>query len=257
MARKLQFKLPFDQDLEAYLTKTYPELVDFHLVSKSLDARGAGRGKKPVFHYNIDAIWPNESFDSFKENLEKKNPLSDTPVIVGAGPAGLFCALRLLEYGIPSIILERGAPANDRMKHIARFWRYGEFDDDNNVCYGEGGAGLFSDGKLITRVKSPLIKYVMRRLVDFGAPEEILYESNPHLGSNKIRGLISKLTERLVQGGCSIQYHAKVEGILFNNKQAVGVRLSGGKQLIPHKLFLRQDTALIKSMRIFSTRMLK
>ena len=73
------------------------------------------------------------------------------------------------------------------MKHIARFWRYGEFDDDNNVCYGEGGAGLFSDGKLITRVKSPLIKYVMKRLVDFGAPEEILYESNPHLGSNKIR----------------------------------------------------------------------
>ena len=91
-------------------------------------------------------------------------------MIIGAGPAGLFCALRFAEYGIPTTILERGDPAEKRMKKIARFWRYGELDEETNVCFGEGGAGLFSDGKLISRIKSPHIPYIMKTFVSHGAP---------------------------------------------------------------------------------------
>ena len=114
------------------------------------------------------------------------------------------------------------------MKHIARHWRYGEFDDDNNVCFGEGGAGLFSDGKLITRVKSPFINYVMNRLVDFGAPPEIAYESNPHLGSNKIRGLISKITDHLRENGCEIHYHKKMQEFIFSQGEVSGIKCADG-----------------------------
>lgn len=229
MSQKVQIKLPFDTDLEGHLKKKFPRLRDFRLISRSLDARGASRGKKPVYLYQIDLVNEGETFESTIEELSPKQQPKQTPLIIGAGPAGLFCALRLLDHGVKSILIERGAPANSRMKHIARHWRYGEFDSDNNVCFGEGGAGLFSDGKLITRVKSPFIKYVMNRLVDFGAPKEIAYESNPHLGSNKIRGLISKITDHLRENGCEIHYHKKMSELQVDqNNEVKGVKCSDG-----------------------------
>jgi len=119
------------------------------------------------------------------------------------------------------------------MKSIARFWRYGEFDSENNVCFGEGGAGLFSDGKLITRIKSPHVSYVMKRMVDFGAPPETAYVSNPHLGSNKIRLLINKISDSLVSQGCEIHYNTKVSELLYEGdpQKVVGVKTSDGKVL--------------------------
>lgn len=119
------------------------------------------------------------------------------------------------------------------MKSIARFWRYGEFDPENNVCFGEGGAGLFSDGKLITRIKSPHVSYVMKRMVDFGAPPETAYVSNPHLGSNKIRLLINKISDSLMAQGCEIHYNTKVTELLYegNPEKVVGVKTSDGQTL--------------------------
>ena len=238
MAQKLQFKIPFDVDLEKFLKKNHPQVADFRLISKSLDARGANRGKKPIVHYSLEVIGPGEKFLNFKEKCEQKNFQGKPPIIIGAGPAGLFCALRFLEYGIPTIILERGAPANERMKHISRHWRYGQFDDENNVCFGEGGAGLFSDGKLITRVKSPFIQYVMNKLVEFGAPEEVAYVSNPHLGSNKIRSLISKITDSLRENGHEIRYHSRVEKLIYQANSVVGVELQNGEQIFSDHVIL-------------------
>ena len=143
-----------------------------------------------------------------------------------------------MEYGVPSIILERGAPANQRMKHISKHWRYGEFDAENNVCFGEGGAGLFSDGKLITRVKSPYIKYVMNKLVEFGAPEEVAYVSNPHLGSNKIRTLISKITDCLRENKHEIRYNARVSSLIYETNKVVGVKLDSGEELLSDHVIL-------------------
>src|SRR5690606_30208585 len=149
-------------------------------------------------------------------------PLEKKPIIIGAGPAGLFCALRLAEYGVPSLIIERGDESTKRMLHISKYWRYGDLNPESNVCYGEGGAGLFSDGKLITRIKSPFLKYVMQRFVDFCAHPESAYMSNPHLGSNKIRSIINKISDHLRQKGCDFLYYQRVDEILFEKDKAVG-----------------------------------
>jgi uncharacterized FAD-dependent dehydrogenase len=124
------------------------------------------------------------------------------------------------------------------MLAISKFWRHGEFDLDTNVCYGEGGAGLFSDGKLITRIKSPHVQYVMNRLVDFGAPPETAYVSNPHLGSNKIRALINKISEFLLSGGSEILYHTRVIALLYEDKKVVGVKTSDGKTYLSDQVIL-------------------
>ncbi len=231
MPKKYQFELPFDVDLEKFVKKTYPEIREFRTISKSLDARGAPKGKKPIFHYILDALVSNADAFPTTEKFPKLPELKKRPIIIGAGPGGLFCAVRLAEYGIPSIVIERGDDASKRMLHIAKFWRYGELDPETNVCYGEGGAGLFSDGKLITRIKSDLVQYVMEKFVDFGAPADTAYVSNPHLGSNKIRTIITQISNWLRAQNCDIRYNTKVTEILTEGNKAVGVKLSTGETL--------------------------
>lgn len=242
MAKSLQFTLDFDEDLDEYLKNHHPLVVDYHLLNKALDARGANRGKKPRYTYTLDVIHEGESFPRRSEEFPDLGPLKTKPIIIGAGPGGLFAALRFQDYGVPSIIIERGDRAHKRMIHIAKFWRYGEFDPENNVCYGEGGAGLFSDGKLITRVKSHYVQYVMDRMVDFGAPSEIAYLSNPHLGSNKIRLLINKISDYLTNKGSEIYYNTRVDELLYEEKngekKVVGVLLNNGKKLFSDHVIL-------------------
>ena len=231
MSLKYNLNLDFKADVASHLKSRFPDMESFRILSKSLDARGANRGKRPRYLYTVEVIKSGEVFDQVETHFLKLPRFKKPPVIIGAGPAGLFCALRFAEYGIPTIILERGGPAQERMKKISKFWRYGELDPEDNVCYGEGGAGLFSDGKLITRVKSPHIKYVMKKFVEFGAPEETAYISNPHLGSNKIRSLISSIGEFLKENGHVIHYHSKVDEILFDEKKTKGIKLSNGKMI--------------------------
>lgn len=238
MPKKYQFQLPFDVDVEKYVRKTYPEIRNYRTISKSLDARGAPKGKKPVYHYILDAlINPEDTFPD-PEKCPALKPLEKKPIIIGAGPGGLFCAVRLAEYGIPSIVIERGDEASKRMLHIAKFWRYGELDPETNVCYGEGGAGLFSDGKLITRIKSDLVQYVMEKFVQFGAPPETAYVSNPHLGSNKIRTIITQISNWLRAQGTDLRYNTKVEELLIQDDKVIGVKLSNGESLYSDHVIL-------------------
>tara|TARA_B100001971_G_scaffold84647_1_gene77937 strand:+ start:32786 stop:34390 length:1605 start_codon:yes stop_codon:yes gene_type:complete len=227
----LQLRLSFDIDLDKYMNKHHPDVVAYRILSKSLDARNAPRGKKPIYLYTLEAIKEGESFQKVHEELEKVNPPKHKPIFIGAGPAGLFGALRLAEYGVPSIIIERGDVAGKRMLHISKYWRKGELNPESNVCFGEGGAGLFSDGKLITRIKSPLVKYVMNKFVEFGAPEEVAYLSNPHLGSNKIRKIITIMSDRLRELGCEFIYNQKVEELLYSDSSVVGVKLDNGQEI--------------------------
>jgi uncharacterized protein len=231
MPKKYQFQLPFDVELEKFVKKTYPEIREYRTISKSLDARGAPRGKKPIFLYILDALVTKDDKFPVPEQFPKLKPLKQPPIIIGAGPGGLFCAVRLAEYGIPSIIIERGDDASKRMLHIAKFWRYGKLDPETNVCYGEGGAGLFSDGKLITRIKSNLVQYVMEKFVDFGAPPDTAYVSNPHLGSNKIRTIITQISNWLRTKGCELRYNTKVTELITEGEVVKGVKLSSGETL--------------------------
>jgi uncharacterized protein len=231
MPKKYQFQLPFDVDLDSHVKKNYPEIREFRTISKSLDARGAPRGRKPIFHYILDALtFDGDKFDA-PEKLKKVTGLKSRPIIIGAGPGGLFCAVRLAEQGVPSLVIEKGDEASKRMLKISQFWRYGHLDKDTNVCFGEGGAGLFSDGKLITRIKSNLVSYVMEKFVDFGAPKETAYISNPHLGSNKIRSIITSISNWLRSQGCEIRYNTTVEKLIYDQNKVVGVELPSGEKI--------------------------
>lgn len=231
MPKTTQFTLKYDQDLDEYLNREFPKMIDYRILSQSLDARSSNKGRVPTFQYRVEIIENGETFTVYKESFAQKKPFIKKPIIIGTGPAGLFCALRFAEYGIPCTLIERGKRAHERMKDIAQFWRYGKFNTESNVCFGEGGAGLFSDGKLITRVKSPYVQYVMNRLVDFGAPEETAYLSNPHLGSNKIRILIGKISKYLVENKFDIKYETKLEKIIFEKNKVCGVELSNGQKI--------------------------
>ena len=238
MTKKVQFTLDFNDDVDAYLEKNYPDMSDFRILNQALDARGANRGKVPRYTYNIEILVQGEHFEAAQESFTDVGSFLEAPIIIGAGPAGLFCALRLADHGVASIVIERGDRAHARMLHIAKFWRYGVFDTENNVCYGEGGAGLFSDGKLITRIKSPFVQYVMNRFVDFGAPKETAYISNPHLGSNKIRGLINQMTEYLRSKGTVVRYNTRVDKLLVDGHKVVGVQLNNGEKLFSNHVVL-------------------
>lgn len=214
-------EIPIDQDLEEKLSLLVPSYGEYRILRQSVDAR---RRHSPHFVYSVEIAEKGEKLQKPSFPIEKVSfSVKEKPLIVGSGPAGLFAALRLVERGIPCHLFERGSDSGERIKGINRFWRYGELDTRNNVCYGEGGAGLYSDGKLITRIKSPEIPYVMQRLVQFGAPEEIQWLSNPHVGSDRIRRVIPQLRKYLLQNGCEIHFNTKVEKLLFEGSQIVGL----------------------------------
>ena len=239
--KKINLALDFRQELSCYLLQHNPQFPPFQILSQSLDARFANRGRAPKIHYQV--LLSADSFTSPLDPLARPPEILSAakklrPVIVGMGPGGLFAALRLLDFGIKSILIERGAPAAERMKDISQYWRYGKLNPESNVCFGEGGAGLFSDGKLISRIKSPFISYVMKRLVAFGAPPETAYLANPHLGSNKIRRLISKISAYLQAQGCQLRYQSKVVDLAISGQQIAGVVLASGEVVASEQVIL-------------------
>lgn len=214
-------EVPIDQELEEKLQWMMPEHGPYRILRQSVDAR---RSHSPHFVYTVEVAEKGESLELPQFDLEKITSPKEKPIVVGTGPAGLFAALRFVERGVPCVLFERGSDSGERIKGINQYWRYGKLDPRNNVCFGEGGAGLYSDGKLITRIKSPHIPYVMNRLVKFGAPEEIEWLSNPHVGSDRIRRVIPKMREFLRANGCEIHFNTQVTEILLEGKQVVGIR---------------------------------
>ena len=203
-------KIMLGESLEKRLQKLDPKMKSYRILKKSLDARRKDR----LHHVYTAETFPTSEapphvFAGPARVFAKKE--LPTTTVIGAGPAGLFAALWLLERGMPVQLLERGKPVLPRMKDISRHWRHGQISADSNVCFGEGGAGAFSDGKLITRIKSPFKSFVMEQMVRFGAPEEILYLANPHVGSNKIRTIINNLTKYLSENGCPIHFETRAE----------------------------------------------
>lgn len=221
-------KIALDEDLKEKLEWLEPNYGSHRILRKSVDAR---RDKKPHFVYTVEVFEKDDPAPDDKIVIEQKiNNPSFRPIVVGAGPAGLFAALRLCERGFKPLLIERGSVCEKRILAINKFWRYGVLNTEDNVCYGEGGAGLYSDGKLITRIKSPHIPYVMDRLVQFGAPEEIKYLANPHVGSDKIRRVIPLLRAHLLEMGCSIHFNAKVTKLLYEQNSVTGVELADGRK---------------------------
>ncbi len=160
-----------------------------------------------------------------------KPPKGPQPVVVGAGPAGLFAALTLAEAGWPPLLIERGRPVEPRAHDVSRLYRTGELDLDSNVCYGEGGAGTFSDGKLYTRVGDARVRHVMMQLVARGADPDILIDNRPHLGTDRLVALMQSFRTHLLSLGATLRFETAVDDFVINDGVLAGVRLRDGEHL--------------------------
>lgn len=176
----------------------------------------------------------------YNANTAEAETEASRPVIVGMGPAGLFCGYLLAKHGFRPILLERGKPVEERQKDVEAFWETGALHPESNVQFGEGGAGTFSDGKLNTLVKD---KYgrnreVLKIFVEHGAPERILYENKPHIGTDILRNVIASMRQQMLSWGAGIRFETKVEELLTEGNRLTGVRLSTGEVLPVSKLVL-------------------
>lgn len=256
MIRINQLKLPISHSKEELLKKAAKtlkvnpaQIQDLRIIRQSLDAR-----KKPelFFVYSVDCCVKSEK-QVLKINRDKNVSLSDTvyyqfpksgseplkyrPVIVGFGPAGLFCGYMLAKAGYRPLILERGQAVEDRQKTVDLFWKDGILDPESNVQFGEGGAGTFSDGKLNTLIKDKdgRGREVMRIFHEMGASEEIIYQQKPHLGTDVLIHIVKNMREQIISMGGDVRFGAKVTDICFSDNKVSGVEVNHD-EIIPAEL---------------------
>lgn len=150
--------------------------------------------------------------------------------IAGFGPAGMFCALTLCEYGYKPIVLERGAAMDERIKAVEGYWSSGRLDASTNVQFGEGGAGTFSDGKLTTRIGDPLCSRVLDKLYELGAPEEILTKAKPHIGTDKLRAVVKNLRRKIIEYGGEVRFLSPLEEIRLADGRISSITVNGAEE---------------------------
>lgn len=165
---------------------------------------------------------------------------SERPLIVGFGPCGLFAALILAQMGFRPIVFERGRDVRQRTKDTWALWRKNTLDTESNVQFGEGGAGLFSDGKLYSQIKDPKFygRKVMHEFVRAGAPDEILFVSKPHIGTFRLTGVVAKMREEIIALGGEVRFESKVSEILLKDGRVEGLRLADGETLLSRYVVL-------------------
>lgn len=251
MIRITQLKLPVDHRQEqlrkkiARTLKCGEDTFSYEIVRQSLDARHKEDKK---FVYTVDVSTPAEkkllrkNRDKNVAFFEKKEycfpkpgeeVLKNPPVVVGSGPAGLFCAWYLARAGYRPLVLERGQEAQKRKETVDRFWKDGILDPESNVQFGEGGAGTFSDGKLNTLVKDPNGRNheVLKRFVEAGAPQEIVYQQKPHLGTDVLIGIVETMRHQIEEMGGSFCFESKVTDLCMENGRLCAVEINAGEKI--------------------------
>ena len=220
-----------------FLKISFRDMKSWTIVKRSLDAR-----KKPLLYYSyiIDVCVEQEdklirkckqkNITLIKENtyqFPQVNTISGaSPVIIGLGPAGLFCAYYLAKHGFKPIVLERGKAVEERIEDVQKFWEKGVLNPNSNVQFGEGGAGTFSDGKLNTLVKDKYgrNKEVLRLFVENGADEHILYDQKPHIGTDVLIDVVRNMRKKMLLWGATIHYNTQMTELLKNEMGIYGVK---------------------------------
>ncbi|MDE6058991.1 MAG: NAD(P)/FAD-dependent oxidoreductase [Clostridia bacterium] len=197
----------------------------FKILKKSLDARDKSDIR---WVYSVECSdRPEQKAEPVYERITKPAP---KVVIAGAGPAGLFCALRLIAHGIKPIIVERGKAVEEREKDVDVFRTTGVLNTESNIQFGEGGAGTFSDGKLNTQTNSPLNREVLDTFVKFGAPEEVGYLGKPHIGSDNLKKVVANIRNYILNNGGEVRFLSKLDGIETKNGKLTAVKINGVRE---------------------------
>jgi uncharacterized FAD-dependent dehydrogenase len=198
------------------------QISHVELLKVSLDARS----RNPVFRLRAEVYGPEDAFVPEAPLLDGFRPVDarHTAIIVGAGPAGYFAALELLEMGIRPIVLDRGQDARTRRRDLRAIQQFSEVNPHSNYCFGEGGAGTYSDGKLYTRsVKRGNMQKTLRLLVEHGASSDIMHEAHPHIGSNKLPGVVQNIRATIEQYGGQVHFGRHVTDLIIKNSKVAGV----------------------------------
>jgi len=225
------------------------DILSYQIVKKSIDAR-----KELLFVYTFDVEIKNEK-EVLKRNEKNifKTPdekylfeikgtenLNTRPIIVGAGPAGLFLGYILAENNYKPIIIERGEKIEDRINTVEKFWKDNVLNENSNVQFGEGGAGTFSDGKLNTLVRDKFNrnKKVFDIFVECGAPKEIMYENKPHIGTDVLRKVVVNIRNKIIEFGGEFRYNSLMTDIIINNNRVEKIKINEKEELTCDNLFL-------------------
>ena len=237
-------ELPLDQDYTVELGLDEPDDLTT-LTGKLAELLSVSRTSLPPLELrkrSIDARRGRVRFHMILGAKGEEHALGEPPlrvvhgepvVIVGGGPAGLFCAYELARAGVPAVIVDRGKPVQARRRDLKGLTQHGRVDEDSNYCFGEGGAGTYSDGKLYTRShKRGDVRDVIEVLALHGAPHEILVDARPHIGSNKLPKVITAMREALEHVGSSVRFGARAKDLIVRGGRAVGVRLADGDEVI-------------------------
>ena len=260
MLRLTEIKLPLvhaDGEIEAAIRKrlgiSADELVSYVVFKRGVDAR---KPNAILYTYTLDVALRDETATLARFNndphiritpdtsyhfvMQASKNLTSRPVVIGLGPAGLFAGLLLAQMGFRPLILERGKEVRERTKDTFGLWRQGVLNPESNVQFGEGGAGTFSDGKLYSQIKDPryLSRKVLEEFVKAGAPEEILYESHPHIGTFRLVGMVEKMRETILSLGSEIRFESRVDDIEIKDGQVSGVVLANGERIATNHLVL-------------------
>ena len=218
------------------LSLSSSNFIDFRWRKRSIDARQKNIKINASFEVGIDeALAPRYTSENFK-TLQAHAPVVH---IVGAGPAGLFAALQAIALGIRPIVFERGKDVRARRRDLAKLTKSHELNPESNYCFGEGGAGTYSDGKLYTRSKKRGdVQKVLEWLVQFGAKEDILIDAHPHIGTNKLPQLIEAIREQIIDSGGEIHFEHKLTDIEISNGQIVQIQINYTQRVLVSKLIL-------------------
>src|SRR6185312_5277147 len=205
------------------------------ILKRSIDARGRKVVYRMLAQVFVDEIYVPENFTVKYPNVQAGKPV----IIVGAGPAGLFAALQCIELGLKPIILERGKDVKQRRRDLANINKEGLVNPESNYCFGEGGAGTYSDGKLYTRsTKRGDVNAVLKTFVAHGATEDVLIDARPHIGTNKLPQIITAIKDSILNAGGEVHFDAKVTGLLVEFGKIKGVELANGDKIMADAVIL-------------------